>query len=205
MIVVGPPSFAESARKMVELSIRNARNAKLNPEGGAILLVPPAGDRFLDERVAAVREALKAAKITAVDELLIPKKIEAGVEILKKRLLADPKPSMVFTFDFVSTTASNNTNGEIIEKRPFIQSGYTSDEALPRLAAGGEFGGIAEFVPSRLIQRAVTLAVAAAQGRSLREKEEVSIPLRESPPGAGVPHIQAQRNAGYAAKAKAGN
>lgn len=204
LIVVGPPSFAGSGRRLVELSIRNARNAKLDPHGGAILLVPPPSDRFLNERIAAVRDALVTAKITTVDELLVPKKVESAAEILKKRLLADPKPSLVFTFDFVSTSAANSVNGEIIKKRPFIQSGYTSDDSMPRLAVFGEFGGLAEFAPARLVQRAVTVAVGVAQGRSLRDKEEVGVRVVESPEGASVPHIQAERNAGPAARAKLG-
>ncbi len=187
MIVVGPQSFTDSARKMVELSIRNARNAKLNPEGGAILLVAPPSDRFLDDRVAAVREALKAAKITTVNELLIPRGSDAGAEVLKKRLLADPKPCMVFTFDFNSTSASNNAASDIVEKRPFIQSGYTSDESLPRMAVAGEFGALAEFVPTRLTQRAVSVAAAAAQGRNLKDREDVPILVKESPPTSAAP------------------
>jgi ABC-type sugar transport system substrate-binding protein len=205
LIVVGPPSFAVSARKLVELAIRNARNAKLDPQGGAILLVPPAGDRYLNDRVAAVREALKSAKIAAVDELLIPKQTEPGAEVLQKRLKADPKPSMVFTFDFASTTASNKVATDTAEKRPFIQAGYTPDDSLSKMALAGEFAALAEFAPTRLIQRAVSLAVGAAQGRSYRDKEEVAIELHESPPSAGVPHLQAARNASMQRKSQAGS
>ena len=96
MVLVKPPSFADSARTLVTSSIRNARNAKLNPDGGAILLITTTSDQFLPDRVAAVREALKASKIATVDEVRIPKEIQAGAGILKKRLLADPKPTMVF-------------------------------------------------------------------------------------------------------------
>jgi Periplasmic binding protein domain len=201
MTVVGPPSFANSARKLVELSIRNARNAKLEPDGGAILLVAPASDRFLNERIAAVREALKAAKIAAVDELLIPRQSEAGAEVLKKRLQADPKPSLVFTLDYTGTTASNAVATDIAEKRPFIQAGYTSNESLGKMAQAGEFAAVAEFVPTRLVQRAVSVAVAAAQGRNPKEKEEVALTVWESPQGSGVAHLQAKQKAYHEEKA----
>jgi ABC-type sugar transport system substrate-binding protein len=204
LVVVGPPSFADSARKLVQLAIRNARNAKLNPEGGALLLVAPASDRFVEERVAAVRDALKAEKIAAVDELLIPNQPGEGAEILRKRLLADPKPSLVFTVDFTGSSASNSAS-DIAEKRPFIPAGYTSDESLPRMAVHGEFAAIAEFSPTRLIQRTISVAAAVAQGRSMKEKEELAVSIKESQHNAGAPHIQAKRKASMAERARQAN
>ncbi len=42
-ILVTPEPFADSARQLVAAAIRNAKNAKLKPEGGAILLINTAG------------------------------------------------------------------------------------------------------------------------------------------------------------------
>ncbi len=39
---------------------------------------------------------------------------------------------MVFAFDFNALSASNTAAGEIVEERPFIQAGYTSDDSLPQ-------------------------------------------------------------------------
>jgi ABC-type sugar transport system substrate-binding protein len=204
LMIVRPESFVSSGRQLVNLAIRNARTAKLDPEGGAILLITQPSDRFLPERVAAVREALKAAKISAVEELRIPKTFGEGTEILRKRLLADPKPAMIFSFDLNSASASNALAGEIIEKRPFVQAGYTSDSSIPRMALAGEFAAVAEFLPNRLIQKAITAAVAVAQGRSVREKEELPILVIESPPTAGVPRMQANQRKQRMERSKGG-
>ncbi len=164
VILVKPQSFAESARRIVTLSMRNARNAKLNPEAGAILLIPSTGDAFIPDRVAAVREALEVAKVSPVNEIRMTREVDEGAKRLTKRLEADPKIAMVFAFDFVSTTACNKVATDLSEKRPFIQAGYTSDDNLPKMALAGEFAAIADYVPARLVRKAISTAVAAAQG-----------------------------------------
>ncbi len=194
VILVKPQSFAESARRMVTLSMRNARNAKLNPEAGAILLIPSAGDAFIPDRVAAVREALEVAKVSPIDEIRMTRDVDDGAKRLAKRLEADPKIAMVFAFDFVSTTASNTVAVDLTGKRPFIQAGYSSDDNLPRMALSGEFAAIADYVPTRLVKKAISTAVAAAQGREITDPVEVQFPIRESPPSAGAPKIQAEQN-----------
>jgi ABC-type sugar transport system substrate-binding protein len=194
VILVKPQSFVESARKLVTLSMRNARNAKLNPDAGAILLIPSSGDAFIPDRVAAVREALEVAKVSPVDEIRMTRDVDDGFKRLTKRLESDSKTAMVFAFDFISTTASNKAATDIGEKRPFIQAGYTSDDSLPRMALAGEFAAIADYVPTRLVRKAISTAVAAAQGREITDPVEIQIPVRESPPGAGAPKIQVQQN-----------
>ena len=102
---------------------------------------------------------------------------------------------MVFSFDFTSTTASNTVAGDIVEKRPFIQAGYTSDDNLPRMARHGEFAGIGEYVPIRLVRKAIDTAVAAAQGREVHGPAWRSRSRsRNRRRTAGVPHVQAQRS-----------
>ncbi len=194
LVQVRAQPFADSARLLVALSMRNARNAKLNPEAGAIVVTTEPSDLFQAERLKAVREALKAAKVAAVEELRVPKKTDVAVDTLKKRLKADPKPSLVISLDFTGCTASNTIAGEIIEERPFIQAGYTSETALGRMALMGEFAALAEFSPTRLIQRAITDAVALAQGRHVRETDELVVTVRESPAAAVTPHMQYERN-----------
>jgi hypothetical protein len=193
-ILVRPQSFVESARRLVTLSMRNAKNANLNPEAGAILLIPAAGDAFIPDRVAAVREALEVAKVSPVDEIRMSREGDDGVKRLTKRLEADSRTAMVFAFDFVSTSACNKVATDIGEKRPFIQAGYTSDDSLPRMALAGEFAAIADYVPVRLVKKAVSTAVAVAQGREITDPVEVPNLVRESPPSTGAPRMQAQQN-----------
>ncbi len=68
-ILVTPEPFTASARKLVAAAIRNAKNANLKPENGAIILINSAGDAFLPDRVAAIRDALKAAGVKSIQEV----------------------------------------------------------------------------------------------------------------------------------------
>jgi ABC-type sugar transport system substrate-binding protein len=194
MVLVAPHSFSESARRIVALAIRNLKNAKIDPAGGALLLISSSGDRLVPDRVAAIREALTAAKITAIDELHIPKEISAGTAVLKKRLEADSKPVMVFFVDYNGALVSKDVAGEIGEKHPFVRAGYSSDDGLSRMVRAGEYAAIGEYDPTRLVRKAVTVAAAAAQHREAKEKEEIPIAVLESPAGSGVASMQPKRN-----------
>jgi ABC-type sugar transport system substrate-binding protein len=198
-IVVAPPPFTDSARQLVASAIRNAKNAKLKPEDGAVLLVNTAGDPFIPDRVAALRDALKAAGITAIDEIRFARDSQAAHKLLLQRLEAGPKRVMVFSVDSLGAQASNQTAGQIVEDRPFVQAGYTSDEALTKMVTVGEFAALTEFPASRLVRKAISTAVAAAQGRDVPGRVEFPVVFHDSPPTSGVPHLQAQ----YKARKKA--
>ena len=197
MILVAPHAFADSARRIVELAIRNVKNGKLDPVGGAIFLLTTSGDRLATDRAAAIKEALKAARITAVDEVAITKDLEPASVLLRKRLEANPKPVMVFFFDANGALVASKVAGEIGEQRPFILAGYSSDEGRTRMVQFGEYAAVGEYEPNRLIKKAVTVAAAAAaaQGRGAKEREEIPITVMESPPGSGIPHVQPKKNA----------
>ncbi|MHB1560826.1 MAG: sugar ABC transporter substrate-binding protein [Isosphaeraceae bacterium] len=194
LVLVAPEPFAESARRLVALAQRNARNAGLNPESGAVLLIPPPGDMFLADRVAALREALELAGVSPVNELRVPEDMDEGAKKLKKMLETDHKLTMVFGFDQRSTAATNRLAGSTEEKRPYVQAGYTADETVPRMASNGEFAAVAEYVPVRLIRKAISVAASLAQGRSISSPVLMPILVRESPPTAGIPRLQEQQN-----------
>ena len=190
-----PPPFADSARELVAAAIRNARNAKLKPEDGAIFLINSGGDAFLPDRVAAVRDALEAAGITSIQEVRFLRDSQIAQKVLTTRLKADPKPAMVFSFDFISTTGSNLVAGDMVQERPFVQAGYASEDHLLRMATVGEFAALGHYVPTRLIRKAVSVAVAAALKQEVPNPVVIPIAIHESPPTAGTPQIQAQTKA----------
>ena len=55
-VLVAPPSFTQSARQLVASAIRNAMNAKLDPKGGAVIVINTVGDPFIHERTTAIRK-----------------------------------------------------------------------------------------------------------------------------------------------------
>ena len=205
MILVVPQSFADSARQLVAAAIRNAKNAKLNPEGGAILLIDTAADPFIPDRVAAIRDALKAAGIHAIDEIRFAKDSAIAQKLLTDRLKADPKPTMVFSVDFPAASASNAAVGEIAQERPFIQAGYTQDENQLRMARMGEFAALGQYTPNRLVRKAVSTAVAIALKQEVHNRVEILIVIHESPPNAGVAKLQARHKAAMKAQVSGSN
>ncbi len=192
-VVVAPEPFAPSAKLLVAAAIRNARNAKLIPEAGAILLINTAGDAFLPDRISAIRDALKAAGITAISELRFTKDSQVLQKFLIEKLKADPKPTLVFSADFMSATASNGAVGELAQDRPFIQAGYTSDDSLLKMARMGEFAALGYYVQARLVRKAVSTAVALALKRDIPNRLiELPVIVHESPITAAAPQFQAR-------------
>lgn len=199
MVLVAPPPFGQSARRLVELSIRNLKNDKVDPSGGAIILVTTPADRFAADRAAAIRQALADAKITPVSELRIPKDLEAAAVSLTGKLDENRKLALVFFTDYNGSLASNNVAAKISEKRPYVQAGYAADETRVRMVRAGNYAAIAEYEPTRLIRKAVSVAIAAAQGRESKDREEILIGVAESPTGAGVAHVVEKRSAVFKA------
>jgi ABC-type sugar transport system substrate-binding protein len=202
-ILIMPEPFADSAKQLVAATLRNIKNAKLDPQGGAILLINTAGDPFIPDRVAALRDALKAAGINAISELRFGGDSAAAEKLLTERLKADPKPTMVFTVDFLSSTACNGVVGTIAQERPFIQAGYTNDDNQLRLARAGEFAALGQYIPNRLVRKAVSTAVAVALKQEVHSPVLIPVVIHESPPNSGVARFQARQKA--AMKAQAGS
>ncbi len=152
--------------------------------------------------MAALREALKAAGIGAVDEIRFAKDSATGQKLLMARLKADPKPTMVFSVDFMSTSASNEAVNEIVTERPFIQAGYTHEDNQVRMARVGEFAALALYTPKYLVRKAISTAVAAALKHEVHSPVEVSVTITESPTNSGVAHMQAKMKSAVKARAK---
>ena len=58
------------------------------------------------------------------------------------------------------------------------------------MVAHGQFAAIAEFASSRLTRKAVSVAVAVAQGREVKSPVDITILIHESPTSAGLPAAQ---------------
>ena len=201
MVLVAPEPFLKSAAQLVAAAIRNTKNAKLDPQGGAIILVNKGGDPFVADRVTAIRDALKAAGIKAILEIEYTGESSVGQKLLTDRLKKDPKPTMVFSTDFPSSSVTNDTVSEIAGERPFIQVGYTSDDNQLRLARVGEFAALGQYVPSRLIRKAVSTAVSIALKQQVANPVLIPVIVTESPENSGVAQFQARHKASMKAKA----
>jgi ABC-type sugar transport system substrate-binding protein len=187
LVLVTPPSFTASAHQLVALAIRNAKNARLDPKGGAIIVINTIGDPFLHERTEAIRDALKKSGITTVEEITFHKPVEVGAKLLTEKLKANPKLVLVFAVDSVSTAACRQVTGQLIPDRLFVQSAYAAESSYGDMTATGDFAAVAAFAPTRLIRRAITTAVNLAEGRNVPARVEVPIEVRESPEDSSTP------------------
>ena len=187
LVLVTPPSFTASAHQLVALAIRNAKNARLDPKGGAIIVINTIGDPFLHERTEAIRDALKKSGITTIEEITFHKPIEVGAKLLTEKLKANPKLVLVFAVDSISTGACRQAMGELITDRLFVQSAYAAESSYGDMTAAADFAAVAGFAPTRLIRRAITTAVNLAQGRNVPSRVEVPIEIHESPEDSSTP------------------
>ncbi|MFI5455385.1 MAG: sugar ABC transporter substrate-binding protein [Isosphaerales bacterium] len=181
LVVVKPPPFASSAQQLVASAIRNAKNAHLAPQGGAVLVINTIGDPFIQDRVAAIRSALEAIGISTIKEVSFSKMSEEGSKLLTARLKADPKLVLVFSVDSLSSMAARTAMNQILLVRPFIAAGYAAEESYASATQMGDFAAVALFAPTRQVRKAVNAAVALAQGRTVPSLIELPIVVSDSP------------------------
>jgi ABC-type sugar transport system substrate-binding protein len=187
LVVIAPPPFAESARQLVASAIRNAKNAKLDPKGGAVIMSHPGIDSFVNERIAAIRSALKDNGITAIDEIESSKPPEATGKALIEKLKSNPKVILVFAVDGLSTAAAKGAMAELIPDRLFVVSAYPGEATYSDLVRVGDFAAVAGFVPLRMIRKAVNTAVSLSQGHELPGRIEFAVEVLDSAPDSKTP------------------
>ncbi len=187
LVEVVPEPFARSARQLVEAAIRNAGNAKLSPAGGAILVINTADDRFSEDRAQALREALRNAGITAIEEVRFAGQIDKVQAELTALLLAKRKLAMVLSTDLLGAAAALQATGDLGEDRPYVIAGYSAKENPAAFVRAGEYAAIAIYTPERLISKAITTAVAVARGEKVPDRVELKVPVLDSPAHSAAP------------------
>ena len=193
LVVVAPPPFSSSARELVAAAIRNAKAAELDPNGGAIIVINSIGDRFIPDRVAAFREALKTAGITPVEEIRFDNEAAAGEKLVRASLKAHPKCILLFTVDYMSTSsirsllsgggsfrpASNDSSKDEI---PFVVAGcYTGDTNVQDIGMQPAVAAVVDFTPVRLLRKAIVTAVSLSQGKVISSPVELPLAVEDRP------------------------
>jgi ABC-type sugar transport system substrate-binding protein len=176
-----PESLQAAARSMVAAAIRNARNAKLRPEDGAVLMINTASDPLVEERAQAFREALKSEGIAPIEEIRFASDVKLAREKLGEHLRTNRKPVVVVSADHIGLTASFQAMGDLREGRPYVVAGFTPEESGGNMTKTGEFAAVAIFSPERLLRRAVTVAAAVGRGEKVPDRVEVMVPAITSP------------------------
>jgi ABC-type sugar transport system substrate-binding protein len=200
LVLVAPPSFTQSARQLVASTIRNAKNAQLDPHGGAVLLANKFVDPFAHERSTAIRDALKDAGITTVEEISFSKSADLGAKLLKEKLATNSKLVLVFAIDGLSTSAARLAMSELIPDRLFVQAAFASDGNYADMTRVGDFAAVAAFAPNRVIRKAITTAVSLSQGHDMPARIEVPVEVYDSDEKSSTPQSPVYYKAKSASK-----
>jgi ABC-type sugar transport system substrate-binding protein len=187
VVLVTSASFIPPANQLIGSAIRNAKNARLDPKGGAVIVINSDGDSSIEDRARAIRSALRSSVINEIEEVRFSGDLEVGARLVVERLKANPKPVMVFAVDSLSCAAIRHAKDKIIAERPFVMAGFAAEEHYSETAQFGEFAAVAEFAPLRVLRKAIGTAVSLAKGRSLPGRVEVPIIVSDSPENSGLP------------------
>jgi ABC-type sugar transport system substrate-binding protein len=190
-VLVTPPSFTAPARQLVASAIRNAKNARLDPKGGAVIVINAVGDPFSQERTTAIFNALAESGITTVEKIEFSNSAEVGAKLLKEKLKANPKLVLVFAIDGLSTAASRLVMNELIPDRLFVQSAFAGEGNYSDMTRVGDFAAVAGFVPNRVIRKAINTAVRLSQGQDLPTRVELSVEVHDSDEKSSTPQSPA--------------
>jgi ABC-type sugar transport system substrate-binding protein len=189
-ILVGAPSFNASAEQLVASAMRNAKNAKLDPKRGAILVINTISDAFASDRIAAIRRALENAGVNSkdIEEVRFAYKEDAANKLIADRLKANNKAVMVFGLDSQCLPPIRAFTSEPeFETHPFVVAGYVSDDRLIPFTQNGAFAALAGFNSTRLVRKAITVAASRAQGKDTPQNAELPVEVHDSPPSSGLP------------------
>ena len=193
LVVVAPPPFSSSARELVAAAIRNAKAAELDPNGGAIIVINSIGDRFIPDRVAAFREALKTAGITPVEEIRVRQRSSGGRKARESKLEGSSEVRiLLFTVDYTSTSAirgllsGGGSFRPASNEPPRTKFRSSSRHAIRRHQLPGYRHAVAvaaavDFTPVRLLRKAIVTAVSLSQGKVISSPAELPLAVEDRP------------------------
>lgn len=189
-ILVTPEPLSWSADILVADAIRNAKNGGLDPQNGALLFINSTSDPLVQDRVDALREALKAKGIEAIEELRFAGPADHGREKLNERLKAEPKFALLFATDFVGINIADKLFEPHRETHPYVMAGYSADENHARnQTLVGQFAAVGIYSADRMLRKGINIAAAVAAGRGaeVRDRVEIRVAMFESAPNSALP------------------
>jgi hypothetical protein len=181
-IVVAPRPFAESAKEIVELAVRNAGTGKVDPKSGAVILAESPGDSLVGDRIAALTDALKAAGVAEVGELRTGRNPEASQAALLEFLKSHPGTNLVIAADGVGVQVAEDVAGAVQDDRAYVIAGYSPDETGCRTQTQvGEYAAIGVYAPDRLIRKGINVAAKLLRGEKVADRVEIETDVMASP------------------------
>ena len=180
LIAVVPQPLAGSAKQLVALTLRACRSADIDPGKTTILVSNSKGRPFVEDCATALKDALKAAGMTTIDELRFADNDNQSVAAVVANLKANPKTVTIFAVDSMTAGVIRDVVKSDVSHRFFIAGCYASDEFKSDLTKLVQIGAIAEFAPTRLMRKGISTAASVVQGRDVPRVIEFPINVTES-------------------------
>lgn len=169
--------FPVSAKKIVDAVVEDAPKIGAAADAPAILVTGKAADESRDERIAALADALKAAKIRVVATVAVDSDPAVAAKAVEDVLRANLEVRTVFADDEAGVTAANTSRRELPARR-YLSAGYFSGRNNLQSLMTGYVSALGERSIEMLVRRAIRAAVDRAEGKTVPAKVLVEIPIR---------------------------
>lgn len=175
--LVAIPPLAESASLLVKAATEDAKAAKLPSDGTAAILVSRKPDAYTEERVAALKDALKDAGVAPPEVLAFDGTQADASKLLGERLESDPKLTLVFAEDNEALFGTLVVRERIKKERVIILAGYAELGGHLNEAVLDQTAAVADRNMSAMAHAAFRLAMQLASAQPVAERTEVPIPF----------------------------
>lgn len=181
-VVYGP--FEAVAEQLVKAAVSEAARLKLSATGPVLLMLNDEVDSQAQNRRAALRKALAAAKLDKVHDVHFLTDGDSARGALKKALQEHPDASIVLTDDDTGLSSSEviHLDGSMTSK--FVVGGFITQESNMNFPDTGQSVGIVHYHVQRLAARAVQLLISQIEGSGVPPVTVVSPEFRR---GAEIP------------------
>jgi ABC-type sugar transport system substrate-binding protein len=176
--VVEPAPVADSARKLVEAAVADARDAKRLEGARALVVVPRQADVHTGEIRDAFQEALRGAKVSQVETLEFDGTVDGATQGIRARVQADPKIAIVLAATSEGLSGAIDAKEKLGEKPVILVAGYSEMAAHSRDLVFESCAAVADLNVLRLARQAFQAAQALLEGKSVPERTEVPTAFR---------------------------
>jgi ribose transport system substrate-binding protein len=176
------PPFRDSARKLVQAVVEDAKLAKRSEKGPALLLVNGRKDTHTDDRAAALKAALHEAGVTLLDTLVFDGIGTNALKSLQAALDSHPEVNMVVFDEDQGAAGCFTLHLESHDKYTINIAGYVSFENNVNMASQASFSAVVDRNVQGLVRQAVQAALSLIQGQTVPARTEVELPFFRSRP-----------------------
>ncbi len=171
----------ESARKLAAAAVEDAKATGFPPGGPALLLINGPADDHAKARQKAMREALEAAGVKVLSDVIFAGMSEQGESALKAGFLMHPPIAMVICDEDQGISGALRVRHALDHsKKRFVLSGYSADRSVVDLARKNVLNGVVDRNINEPMVKAFQVALAMVRGETVADRVEIPTPFVRS-------------------------